>query len=214
MNKQEIISYSEIRDKLSTFTIINCEHKELFYRLIGHTAVVYRCVETGQVMVFESNIGVGVRLTPMGKWLNEYNGKVFVRIPTFFAMQSQYGSVSNPEPYHSEIKLAQKFVKKHLGSSYPNVQTLSGKMKLLLAAFDLKVFEWDMLTYDGDDEGIFCTMLVIMFLRYCGLLGCLNLSQKKRVIPAHEYEPDDTRGRDVFDKYLINCKYGKEIQIK
>ena len=85
MNKQKkiITPYLEIRDRLSTFTIINCEHHNLLYRLIGHTAVVYECHETGQFMVFESAVGVGVRLTPMGKWLSDYNGKVFVRIPEF-----------------------------------------------------------------------------------------------------------------------------------
>ena len=100
MNKQEIILYPDIRDKLSTFTIINCEHKELFFRLIGHTAVVYKCCETGQIMVFESNITVsqitgksGVRLTPMGKWLSEYKGKVFVRTLEF----DFYGT-----PYYEE----------------------------------------------------------------------------------------------------------------
>ena len=190
-NKGIITTYLEIRHRLSTFTIINCEHKNLFYRLIGHTAVVYKSLETGQLMVFESTRGPGVRLTPMGKWVSEYPGKVFVRIPTY-----------------SNIMCAQAkagiFIRDHLGTSYPNLQTRSGRFKLYMAALDLKIFGKDIFRYDGSDEGIFCTMLVIMFLHCCGLMYDVD---------AQEWEPDDVRGGDI-DMYLKNVKYGKEIRIK
>lgn len=220
MRKEIIVPYPKIRNRLCTFTIINTEHRNILYRLIGHTAVVYKCQETGQLMVFESTTinkatgRSGVQLTPMGFWLHHYPGKVFVRIPEF-----SYPDVKNKIDERIEnldrYALANTFIQKHLGSSYPDLKTWTGKMKLFLAALDLKIFGKDIFTYRGDDKGIFCTMLVVMFLQYCGLLGCLNLSQKQRVIPAHEYEPDDTRGSaGMFDKYLISCKYGKEICIK
>ena len=214
MNKREITPYLEIRDRLSTFTIINCEHKGLLWRMIGHTAVVYKCQETGQLMVFESNITVskltgksGVRLTPMGLWVSQYPGKVFVRIPTF-----NYPDTTNSLDELIRIgdldryAYADGFVKNHLGSSYPDLQTWSGKMKLVLAALDLKIFGKDLFTYKGNDAGIFCTMLVILFLQYCGLMSMKT--------EAKEWEPDDTRVDFTLKHLLINCAYGKEIQIK
>ena len=213
MNKQKIIPYPEIRDNLSTFTIINTEHRSIIYRLIGHTAVVYKCRETGQLMVFESNITLikstgksGVRLTPMGKWLSEYNGKVFVRIPELDCNPSDSYIRVNKGMYNIMLSSADSFVKNHLGSSYPDLQTWSGKMKLIFAALDLKIIGKDLCTYRGNDKGIFCTMLVIMFLQYCGLMS--------EETEAKEWEPDNTRVDFTMKHLLINCEYGKEIRIK
>jgi len=199
MNNPEMIPYPypDIRGRLSTFTIINCEHRNLLCRLIGHTAVVYKCCETNQIMVLESNVGTGVHLTPMGKWVSEYPGKVFVRILEF-----KYKSIMAS----CRLDGAEKFVKTHVGRSYPNLLTLSGKMKLILATLDLKICGKDLFTYEGNDEGIFCTMLVIMFLQYCGLMSNETVAQ--------EWEPDDTRKDFTLKHCLINCKYGKEIRIK
>jgi len=200
-----IIPYPKIRQDLSTFTIINCEHKRLFWRLIGHTAVVYYCHETNQLMVLESHRGVGVTLTPMGKWVSEYPGKVFVRIPTFDFLTVGHPTYITDFDEKIQIK-AEEFIKKYLGSSYPNLQTWSGKMKLVLAALDLKICRKDLFTYSGDDVGIFCTMLVIMLLQYCGLVSMGT--------DAEEWEPDDTRKDFTLRQVLTNCKYGNEIQIK
>lgn len=197
--KDNITPYLGIRDRLTTFTIINCEHKDFPWRWIGHTAVVYRCHETGQLMVFESTTlnkftgKSGVQLTPMGLWLSKYPGKVFVRIATFKSSKT------------IEF-MAERFIKNHLGSSYPNLKTWSGKMKLVLAKLDLKIRGKDLLKYDGEDKGIFCTMLVIMFLQYCELMTDDTLAQ--------EWEPDDTRIDLSMTPWLINCEYGEEIQIK
>ena len=203
MSEQKITPYLEIRNKLSTFTIINCEHKNILLRLIGHTAVVYICQETGQLMVLESNVGAGVHLTPMGKWLSERKGKVFVRIPEF---------IHDPEIYSAEVFMvdrlnkAEEFIKNNIGSSYPNLKTWSGRMKLILSALDLEILGGDIFQYTGDDDGIFCTMLVIMLLQHCGLMSMKTI--------ASECEPDDTRTDFTMAHCLINCTYGKEIRIK
>lgn len=201
MNKQEIIPYLDIRYKLLTFTIINCEHHNLLWRLIGHTAVVYKCRETSQLMVFESNVGTGVHLTPMGKWLSEYHGKVFVRIPTY-TMDFGGNGTGDVDAWTK----AEEFINIHLGTSYPNLLTRSGRMKLIFSALDLKILGKDIFKYEGDDEGIFCTMLVIMLLQYCYLVNNETVAQ--------EWEPDDTRNDFTLKHCLINCKYGKEIRIK
>ncbi len=213
-HKDNITPYLSIRNRLSTFTIINCEHKNLFYRWIGHTAVVYKSRETGQLMVLESNVlnritcKSGVQLTPMGLWLNKYPGKVFVRIPDIH--QENW----KPDPmvtnihdyrYYCQLK-AEMFVKKYLDSSYPDIRTWSGKMKLVFASLDLKIFGKDLFTYEGDDKGIFCTMLVIMFLQYCGLLS--------EDIIAQEWQPDDVRKKWSMDMWLQNCEYDSEERIK
>ena len=201
----KITPYLDIRDQLITGTLVNCEHKDLFWRLIGHTAVLYKDVLTGQLHVFESTTlnkftgKSGVQMIPFGVWIAHYPGKVFVRIPEF-------DDISTGGQCAREAR-AMDFIKEHLGTSYPNLKTLSGRLKLYLSALDFKLFGVDLLTYKGDDEGIFCTMLIAMFLQELGYLH--------DAYAAREYEPDDTRGNaSKFEKYLINVRYGKEIQLK
>ncbi len=212
--KNEITPYLEIRDKITTFTIINCEHNNWFWSRIGHTAVVYKCRDTGQLMVLESNRFTGVRLMPFGKWLSEYDGEVFIRIPEFVNDTHDTIDFANYERCYQ----AHLFIKEHLGSSYPNLKSRSGRFKLYFAALDLKIFGKDIFTYKGDDKGIFCTMLVVMFLQYCGLLlkEIKLQSTVKRIAPEpNEYEPDNMRGdHGMFGIFLNNVKFGKEIQIK
>lgn len=204
-SKPEITNYLDIRDELCTFTIINCIHHRVPYNLIGHTAVIYKCPTTGQIMVLESTslnkfTGIsGVQLTPMGLWLKNYPGKVYIRIPEFAA--------DVPAKWRRQ-KAASEFIGNHLGSSYPDLKTRTGRFKLYLAALDFKLFGVDWLTYKGDDDGIFCTMLVAMLYAYCGLL-C------DRYKDVHEYEPDDMRdARGRFQWELLDCELGNEIRIK
>ena len=203
--------YPENRERLDTFTIINCEHKDLFWRLIGHTAILYKYKATGQLMVFESTTlnkytgNSGVQLTPFGLWLAHYPGKVYARTPEF---QDSRGDGKDYD--YRRIQLAEAFIKTHLGTSYPDLKTWSGKMKLILSALDFRLFGVDLLTYKGDDKGIFCTELVIMLLQYCGIV-----TQMMSSYAAYEYEPDDTRGnKEKFEDELLRCRYGKEVRLK
>ena len=195
--------YDEIRERIDTFTIINCEHRNWFWRLIGHTAVVYKDPQIGQLMVLESTqmgkSGIsGVQLSPMGKWVNEYPGTVKIRI-----LQRPHGYwVGN---VRGQQQQAAFFIKKYLGTSYPDVKSWEGKKKLILSALDLEIDGKDILTYTGDDQGIFCTMLVIMFYQYCGLMESWLLDK--------EFEPDDTRESGIAEKLLIDCVWSDEIEI-
>ena len=204
--KNKITPYLSIRDKLCTFTIINCEHHSLPWKLIGHTAVVYVCHETGQIMVFESTTlnkftgKSGVQLTPMGLWVSKYPGKVFIRIPEFEL------SYSFSQQYFDACMLAKEFIREHLGTSYPDIKTRTGRFKLYLAALDFNLFGKDLFTYKGGDKGIFCTMLVVMLYQYCGLM-CENIS-------AQEFKPDDAKENGMMENWLKNCELGKEIRIK
>ncbi len=221
--KEKITPYLEIRDKLDTFTIINCEPHNLFWRLIGHTAVVYKCRETGQLMVLESTTlnkftgKSGVQLTPMGLWVNNYPGRLYVRIPEFSFNPSNPRIRANKGLYNATLDMAESFIKKYLESSYPDLKTWSGKMKLILSALDFKILGKDIFTYKGDDKGIFCTMLVVMFYKYCQLMRTLSYRREVRQTAdkfASEFEPDDTRNDAIFEMYLKNCVLGKEIRIK
>lgn len=201
-----ITPYLEIRDKLDTFTTINCVPNGCFWSKIGHTAVLYKDPSTGQLMILESTTlnkftGLsGVQMMPFGLWLAHYPGKVFVRIPVFKGWKD--GSYSK-----TRRGLAEEFIKTHLGTSYPDIKTFSGRLKLYMAKLDFEIFGVDYFAYTGDDDGIFCTMLLIMFLQHCGLFEV--------DMRPDEYEPDDTRGDDeAFEDELINCTYGKEIQLK
>ena len=203
--KKNVVPYTKARDQLPTFTIINCEHKDLFWRLIGHTAILYKCPLTGQLSVFESTTlnkftgKSGVQLTPFGTWLAHYPGKVFARVPKF--------GDSGEEAGIERQVMAEMFIKQYIGTSYPDLKTWSGRLKLALSALDFRLFGRDWLTYKGDDEGIFCTMLVAMILQDCKMLNFVK--------HAKEFEPDDTRGdNDLFELCLINMVYQDEIRLK
>jgi hypothetical protein len=204
--KKPIAPYLKVRGQLSTFTIINCEHKG-FLKYIGHTAILYKDPMTGQLMLFESTTlnkftGLsGVQMMPFGAWLARYPGKVFARVPEF----DKTTTPINDESFR--MRTAATFIKEHLGTSYPNLKTRTGRFKLYMASLDFECFGWDLFTYTGTDEGIFCTMLIIMMLQKCGLLATMY--------EPKEYEPDDTRdGMLKFEYHLINVKYLPEIRLK
>lgn len=198
-----------MRSRLDTFTIINCVHKDLFWKLIGHTAVLYKCPLTEQLLVFESTTlnkytgKSGVQLIPFGLWLSKYPGKVYARLPRF---NDSRGDGKDHKYWRD--KKAEEFIRVHLGTSYPDIKSWSGKMKLAFAALDFKLFGVDLFTYKGDDSGIFCTMLVIMLLDFCGII--------EDAVDAKEFEPDDTRKpNNKFDELLAEwASYGPEVRLK
>lgn len=199
------VPYMIVRDKLPTFTIINCVQDNWFWERIGHTAILYKDTITGQLQVFESTTlnkftgQSGVQMTPFGTWLAYYPGKVYARVPRF--------SDSSPTANYKRQGMAADFIRKYLGTSYPDLSTRTGRFKLYLSALDFKLFGVDWLTYKGKDNGIFCTMLVVMMLKACGLMDDYQES--------YEYEPDDTRGGNIsFDTSLEFMIYDAEIQLK
>ena len=200
-----IVPYMKARDQLPTFTIINCISKKFPYNWIGHTAIIYDDTLTKQKQLLESttlnkHTGIsGVQMMPFGQWLAHYPGKVFARVPKF-------GDSSDGANAAREI-MAADFIREHLGTSYPDLKTMTGRFKLYLSALDFKLFGKDWLTYKGDDDGIFCTMLAIMMLQACGLFS--------KYKDAGEFEPDDTRGAaEQFENGLYNMLYLPEIQLK
>jgi hypothetical protein len=200
MRKERVIKYGDICDKLQTGDILNCEQKDLFWRLIGHAATVYRDPLTNMLFCLESTSiskisGIsGVQLNPLGLWLKNYPGKIYLRqlVTLTGFVQTDFPAV---------------FIEKYRTSSYPNYHTRTGRWKLILSALDINIFGKDIATYKGGDKGIFCTQLVVMFLRFLGIMYTDG-------ILASEFEPDDFRDSKI-DKYLTpKCYYQAEIRIK
>ena len=214
MSKEKIYRYESIRPNLQTFDIINCVYGTQWYNpfhwfmgAIGHTATVYRCHETGQVMVYESTTmgrqdnKTGVQLRPMREWLASYPGKVYVRHVKFD---------SNMVRVIAE-DMCRDHIKKYRGTNYPNLKKWWGRWFLANAAIDLP---WTgkiqkALENPDIDEVMFCTMLVMHLFRYCVLV------QQGLVNPA-EWEPDDTRDNPLKLKQVLQSgiRVMPEIRIK
>jgi len=198
--KETIVKYADIAPSLQTGDILTCEQYDLFWRLIGHSAVIYRDPLTNMLFCFESTSisrisGIkGVQLNPLGLWLDKYPGKVRVR-----QCQKLAGFVPKGK--------AEDFIKLHRGSSYPDIKTKDGRWKLILSAIDIHIFGHNIATYHGKSNGIFCTELVVMFLRWLGIM-------QEKGLPSWEYEPDNFTKRFINDLMNPMIIYGEQIRIK
>ncbi len=208
MNKQGTLDcrqcrqrYAILRSVLETFDIINCEHKDWWWRLIGHTAMVYRDNATGQIFVYESTslnkfTGIsGVQLTPMRIWLKYYPGKVFVRRVLF----------EEPKYFRftAHIKL-QGHIEKYRGTPYPDMNDPEQRQFVINAALDLPAG----IGLNPDRHDImFCTQLVVDAWQEAGLY--------KGDWPPSEWQPDDMRQGGRFERRLVKgVSLGKELRLK
>jgi len=209
MKKEIITPYGDIRNNLQTFDVVNCIYGDQWYNpvhwflgAIGHTAMVYRCKTTGQIMIYESTTTskldkrTGVQLRPMKEWVDNYPGKIYIRPTTI------EGGVRREA---AEI-LCTRHIKKYRGTEYPDLSTWRWIWFLANAAIDLP-FKTGLQNPDIDTV-MFCTHLFGHVYRYCGLAS-LNLN------PA-ELQPDDLR-HDIHN-FLIylsaGVSIGNEIRIK
>jgi len=193
--------YAAVRHSLNTFDIINCEHKDWFWRMIGHTATVYRDPLTGMLFVYESTTlnkwsGVsGVQLTPMRLWLRHYPGKVKVRHAVFEKGWLGRGERQNNARAHIEF---------FRGVPYPDLSDPKQLKFLLNAAIDLPLGIGE----NPDRHDImFCTQLVVDFWQGAEMYVGAE--------PPSEFEPDDMREGGWFEKNLAEgVSLGKEIDLK
>jgi len=206
-----ITDYRTLRDEINSFAILNCEHKRLFWRMIGHTAMVYRDPATGVIYVYESTqmsySGVsGVQLHLLGEWLDHYPGKVFIR-PLKFAGDAKSWT------YQCEaMDRLQDHIWRYRGTSYPDLKTRQGRWFLIKAAWDSGLFK-KASTNTDTDAAMFCTHLVAHAYRACRLIdteetGWIDYN------PA-EFEPDDMRNGSIFERLIRpECVLQPEIRIK
>ncbi len=212
MNKQGTIPigqaekrYTAIHSSLNTFDVINCEHKDWFWRLIGHTAMVYRDVDTGQIMVYESTSlnkfsGIsGVQLAPMRIWIRYYPGKVFVRRMMYKGKPLPY--ITDDYKFHPTLS---DHIREHRGVPYPDLSDPKQALFLAYSAIDLP---FGIGQNPDRHDIIFCTQLVVDAFQTCGLYTGDE-------VPA-EFEPDDTRPGGKFEDMLTEgMELGNEIRIK
>jgi hypothetical protein len=162
--------------------------------------MVFRDAGTGQISVLESTnftwTGIsGVQLTPMGLWLDKYNGKVWVRrfIP-------KYADDANKQIRRIALK---RFIRKYRGTSYPNLGKWSGLKKLFFAWWD-GIFTGK--NKDCDRE-IYCTECVARAFKNAGYMA-------DDTNPAEFIPKDIEQDNGKFHKELINCRLGKARRIK
>jgi hypothetical protein len=185
-------NYLKYRDQMGNFDVLYCEHKSLWTRFIGHTAVIYKN-DAGQLMVFESTSlnkfsGIkGVQLTPLGLWLSHYNGKVYWR--------KWVWAKDATRSLDAEIEF-ELFIQEHRGTSYPSGR--KGAWLLFKAWWDspfLKKFSRNAAT----TAVIFCSHLVGM------LFNAVKFIDIRPSVPASELIPDDFR----YDNYIDAITFEK-----
>lgn len=182
-------NYLKYRDQMDSFDVLCCEHRNWLYKFIGHTAVIYRN-DAGQLMVFESTSlnkfsGIkGVQLTPLGLWLQHYNGKVYWRKWVWDTAARDTILIKC---------LFEQFIKKYRGTSYPSGR--KGARLLFKAWWDspfLKKFSRNPVT----TTVIFCSHLVGM------LFNAVNFIDP--TVPASELVPRDFREGGYINRVRID----------
>lgn len=194
--------YAAARSSLNTYDIINCEHKDWFWRMIGHTATVYKDYMTGQVSVYESttlnkfNGFSGVQLTPMRLWLYNYPGKVFVRRMI----------IEDPkiEPKFRQNIMAEAHIEKFRGVPYPDLSDPKQRKFVFNAALDMP---FGIGANPDRHDIMFCTQLVADFWQD----GGLYIGDE----PPAEFEPDDMREGGEFERQLVEgVVLNREMRLK
>jgi len=214
MSKEIVIPYSETRSMVDNYTILNCEHKRLLWRMIGHTAMIYRDWRTNTVYVYESTKQGdqnGVQLHLFGDWLMRYPGKVYARVCT----------INGDRPGFYLQRLLETHIRHYRGTSYPDLSKRQGRWFLIKAAWDSELLKKQS-TNPDTDLSMFCTHLVGHAFRH----GELTTDTYRNGFgfgpfnPA-ELQPDNTRGAekrrdgDLLERYLRDdVMLSKEIRIK
>lgn len=200
------IAYSEYRTIARTFDILNFENKDWLWRIIGHTAMVYKA-HNGQLHCWESTSrGLcnqsGVQLNSLKLRLKTCNSRVFVR---------QINAIDEMVIMKARVRL-EHFIENNRGIPYPPTRRWKGIRYLLNAEIDC-----GKLTENKEDRKMrFCTDLIAATYRDCGLAKFPGASS--------EFEPDDMRSlttgvkakwpKKHFDCYLVDgVALGDEMEI-
>jgi hypothetical protein len=179
--------YSEIRSSLQTFDILNCIPHNWFWGAIGHTAMVYLCKETGQVMVYESTQTAradgkeGVQLRPMKEWVDNYPGTIKCRHFEFDDLRRRLSSERSCSGY----------IREHRGTQYPDLSKWKWRWFMLNAKLDLP-FRNPLENKPAKMKH--CTYLVGDCTNFCGLTMFPNTA---------ELEPDDMREHAEIEQYTV-----------
>jgi hypothetical protein len=194
---KKIIPYSEYRKIARTFDLLNFEHKDWLWRMIGHTAMVVADKSRDMLHCWESTSrGMGgqsgVQINPLRARLEQYGGRVNVR-------QIIYPRICPMLPHMA----LNEVIKRERGKPYPNLKSTAGRIYLANAEIDCG----GKLTENIENPAWrFCTDLFVATYRDCGLtIPGIN---------SAEYEPDDMRPGGKFERCLAaGVQLGKEFEI-
>jgi len=176
--------------------IVNCLHRNWFWRLIGHTALLIRHVDNW--WIYESTSRgekSGVQSHLALYW--DYPGAVYLR----------QVMVDDPEKVVRGI-MSNQLALEEARTPYVAIDTFSGRLKLYFSTLDFNVFGRDIFFYRGQDKGVYCTELVVT---HGQMTGWIKQMYDCKVVFAHEFEPDDMRNGKI-EKYM-NCKLGPEFEV-
>ncbi len=195
------VKYSQIRPQLRTFDVLCCIPRGWFMGWIEHTAGVYICHETGQIMVYQSTTQKyagksGVSLMPMAEFVDSYTragGKIRLR-QCHIKGSGRRGKAQQEAAEHIRI---------YRGTPYPDLKSRAGRWFVANARIDLPfATRWA----NKDTHSIFfCAHLIAHWFRDGRLTKPLN---------AAEVDTKDFRTGRSFEKKLgQGIKLGPEIQI-
>ncbi len=203
--KRAKVKYSRFRDQLKTFDVLCCIPPGIFMGWIEHTAMVYCCKETGQIMVYRSTTQTyagknGVTLTPIAEFVRNYTragGRIYHR--------SCY--ISRPVNRGRAQQLCSNHIKQYRGKPYPNLKTRAGRWYVANARIDLPIFRNNPWTNADIDTIFFCAHLIGHNYR-ASELTFININ------PA-EVHTKDFREDQWFEKHALRpgVKLGDEIEI-
>jgi len=201
--KNRIIhNYKTLRHSLQSFDIICCEHKDLFWNLVGHSAMIVVDNEKDIVWIWQSSTQYanvsGTSLMPFNEWLTQYPGHVAIR------------QISMPMSLRrtAEERL-DAYIAKYRGKPYPNLKSLTGWKYMYNQIAD--IMPWTENHPDPDGDARDCSDRIVHTLKTCGILN--------QMINPSEQEPDNLRENVLFhtpiDVYTERgVVISKEIWIK
>jgi cell wall-associated NlpC family hydrolase len=118
--------YEDVRHDLRSGDLAFCSGSYVFSGFIqgftksvwSHVGIIYRDEHLGRVFILESEVGIGVRLAPISKYLRDYHGR---RRP--YRGQMVIARV-NPEPGDEQVKRAVSHGMDLLTKPYDNFEIL------------------------------------------------------------------------------------------
>lgn len=195
--KKPRVKYSQIRERLRTFDVLCCIPRGWIMGWIEHTAAVYICHETDQVMVYQSTTrkyagATGVSLTPMAEFVRRYTlsgGRILLR-QCCIKGAGRRGRAQQDAAGH---------IKRHRGTPYPDLRTRAGRWYVANARIDLPFWKKNPWVNADRSDIFFCAHLIAHWYRHCKIAG---RAADQRFNPAEVDTKDLRSGGSFSERHL------------
>jgi hypothetical protein len=125
--------YKDIRNELKTGDLVFCSGNYLFSKIIqkftksvwSHCGIVYKDETLNRVFILESETGIGVRLAPMSKYLEDYHGRRKHYKGNLFV------AYLHPSPNIEDIKLGVSYGLDELTKPYDNWEIMRIAIRII-----------------------------------------------------------------------------------